>query len=102
MGCNGLPQRAQTALIGPNCRPVPNQGYETPWTHLLERHCWLAGSRLGDSDANEAVAVGIIGVAKAKEKLFGLIDQAEQILVPFGGRADVLKAAARFVAEQRA
>jgi farnesyl diphosphate synthase len=55
-----------------------------------------------DAGAGKATAVSILGVAKAKEKLFGLIDQAEQILSPFGERADVLKAAARFVAERRA
>jgi farnesyl diphosphate synthase len=55
-----------------------------------------------DAGAGKATAVGILGVAKAKEKLFGLIDEAEQTLAPFGARADVLKAAARFVAERRA
>jgi farnesyl diphosphate synthase len=55
-----------------------------------------------DADAGKATAVSILGVAKAKEKLFGLTDQAEQLLAPFGERADVLKAAARFVAERRA
>jgi farnesyl diphosphate synthase len=55
-----------------------------------------------DADAGKATAVSILGVAKAKEKLFRLIDQAELILAPFGEKADVLKAAARFVAERRA
>jgi farnesyl diphosphate synthase len=55
-----------------------------------------------DADAGKATAVSILGVARAKEKLFGLINQAEQILAPFGERAAVLKAAARFVAERRA
>jgi farnesyl diphosphate synthase len=55
-----------------------------------------------DAGAGKATAVSILGVVKAKEKLFGLIDQAEQLLAPFGDRADVLKAAARFVAERRA
>lgn len=55
-----------------------------------------------DADAHKATAVGILGVAKAKEKLFGLVEQAEQTLAPFGDRADMLKAAARFVAERRA
>jgi farnesyl diphosphate synthase len=55
-----------------------------------------------DAGAGKATAVGILGVAKAKAKLFGLIDEAEQTLAPFGDRADVLKAAARFVAERRA
>jgi farnesyl diphosphate synthase len=55
-----------------------------------------------DADAHKATVVGILGVAKAKEKLFGLVEQAEQTLAPFGDRADMLKAAARFVAERRA
>jgi farnesyl diphosphate synthase len=55
-----------------------------------------------DAGANKATAVAILGVAKAKEKLFGLVADAETTLAPFGDRADVLKAAARFVAERRA
>jgi farnesyl diphosphate synthase len=55
-----------------------------------------------DAEAGKATVVSILGVANAKEKLFGLIDQAEQILAPFGDKADLLKAAARFVAERRA
>jgi farnesyl diphosphate synthase len=55
-----------------------------------------------DAGAGKATAVGILGVARAREKLFGLIDEAERTLAPFGERADVLKAAARFVAERRA
>jgi farnesyl diphosphate synthase len=55
-----------------------------------------------DANAHKATAVGVLGVTRAKEKLFGLIDQAEQTLAPFGARADMLKAAARFVAERRA
>jgi farnesyl diphosphate synthase len=55
-----------------------------------------------DADAHKATAVGILGVAKAKEKLFGLIEQAETALAPFGTDAALLKAAARFVAERRA
>jgi farnesyl diphosphate synthase len=55
-----------------------------------------------DADACKATAVGILGVAKAKEKLFGLIEEAEQALAPFGAKAETLKAAARFVADRRA
>ncbi|MCL2429248.1 MAG: polyprenyl synthetase family protein [Alphaproteobacteria bacterium] len=55
-----------------------------------------------DADAHKATAVGILGVAKAREKLLHLVDEAEQTLAPFGKHADVLKAAARFVAERRA
>jgi farnesyl diphosphate synthase len=55
-----------------------------------------------DAGAHKATAVGILGVAKAKDKLFGLIEQAETALAPFGADAALLKAAARFVAERRA
>jgi farnesyl diphosphate synthase len=55
-----------------------------------------------DADAHKATAVGILGIAKAREKLLHLVDEAEQTLAPFGKHADVLKAAARFVAERRA
>jgi farnesyl diphosphate synthase len=55
-----------------------------------------------DADARKATAVSILGVAKAKKKLFGLIDEAEAALAPFGADAALLKAAARFVAERRA
>jgi farnesyl diphosphate synthase len=55
-----------------------------------------------DAEAHKATAVGILGVAKAKERLFELIAQAETALVPFGTDAALLKAAARFVAERRA
>jgi farnesyl diphosphate synthase len=55
-----------------------------------------------DAGAHKATAVGILGVARAKEKLFGLIEQAETALAPFGVDATLLKDAARFVAERRA
>ncbi len=55
-----------------------------------------------DAGAHKATAVGILGVGRAKEKLFGLIEQAETALAPFGSDAMLLKAAARFVAERRA
>ena len=55
-----------------------------------------------DADAHKATAVAILGVEQAKQKLFGLVAEAEATLAPFGPRAAVLKAAARFVAERRA
>jgi farnesyl diphosphate synthase len=55
-----------------------------------------------DADAHKATTVSILGVERAKQKLFGLIGEAETTLAPFGARAGVLKAAARFVAERRA
>jgi farnesyl diphosphate synthase len=55
-----------------------------------------------DAGAHKATTVSILGVERAKQKLFGLVAEAETTLAPFGTRADVLKAAARFVAERRA
>jgi farnesyl diphosphate synthase len=55
-----------------------------------------------DAGAHKATAVSILGIERAKQKLFGLIAEAETTLAPFGARAGVLKAAARFVAERRA
>ncbi len=55
-----------------------------------------------DADAHKATTVSILGIERAKQKLFGLVAEAETTLAPFGSRADVLKAAARFVAERRA
>jgi farnesyl diphosphate synthase len=55
-----------------------------------------------DAGAHKATAVAILGVAKARERLFGLVEEAESALAPFGADAALLKAAARFVAERRA
>jgi farnesyl diphosphate synthase len=55
-----------------------------------------------DADAHKATAVAILGVDKARERLYGLVGEAETALAPFGARAALLKAAARFVAERRA
>jgi len=55
-----------------------------------------------DADARKATAVAILGVTQARKKLFGLIEEAERALAPFGADAALLKSAARFVAERRA
>jgi farnesyl diphosphate synthase len=55
-----------------------------------------------DAGAHKATTVSILGVERAKQKLFGLIAEAETTLAPFGARGGILKAAARFVAERRA
>jgi geranylgeranyl pyrophosphate synthase len=55
-----------------------------------------------DAGAHKATAVAVLGVERAKQKLFGLVAEAEATLAPFGPRAAMLKAAARFVAERRA
>ena len=44
--------------------------------------------------------MGVLGIAKSKERLGALVEEASSALSVFGARAAVLKAAARFVAER--
>ena len=53
-----------------------------------------------DAAAGKATIVGVLGIAKSKERLKALVDEASTALAVFGERADVLKAAAKFVAER--
>jgi farnesyl diphosphate synthase len=55
-----------------------------------------------DAAANKATQVGVLGTAAAKRRLEALVTEAEQTLSSFGNSADVLKAAARFVATRSA
>jgi farnesyl diphosphate synthase len=55
-----------------------------------------------DAAANKATLVGVLGPAPAKRRLEALVIEAEAALAPFGSAADVLKAAARFVATRSA
>ena len=55
-----------------------------------------------DAAANKATLVGVLGPAPAKRRLEALVAEAETALAPFGHEADVLKAAARFVATRSA
>jgi farnesyl diphosphate synthase len=54
-----------------------------------------------DADAGKATLVGLHGAQWAREQLEGLTEQAETLLAPFGPKAEVLKAAARFIANRR-
>lgn len=54
-----------------------------------------------DAAAGKATIASILGVTKARERLAALVAEAGQVLAPFGDKADVLKAGARFVAERR-
>ncbi len=54
-----------------------------------------------DAAAGKATLVGLHGVEWARGQLSGLVEQAHDLLRPFGGEADVLRAAARFVAERQ-
>jgi farnesyl diphosphate synthase len=51
-----------------------------------------------DAAAGKGTLVGLHGENWARSQLAGLIEQAEELLSPYGEKADVLKAAARFVA----
>ena len=55
-----------------------------------------------DAAAHKATMVGALGPAAAKRRLDGLVAEAQAALDPFGSDADVLKAAARFVATRSA
>ena len=62
----------------------------------------LGKSTQKDEAAGKATMAGILGVEKAKDRLTQLVTDANAALAPFGGKADMLKAAARFVAERQA
>ena len=55
-----------------------------------------------DAAAHKATLVGVLGPAAARRRLESLVTEAQSALSPFGGRADVLKAAAQFVATRQA
>ena len=55
-----------------------------------------------DAAVNKGTFVSVLGMDQAKARLANLVTEAEQALAPFGRDADVLKTAARFVAERKA
>ena len=61
----------------------------------------LVGKQTGkDAVAGKATIVGILGVDGAKARLRAIVNDAETALKPFGRKADVLIAGAKFVAER--
>jgi farnesyl diphosphate synthase len=54
-----------------------------------------------DAAAHKATYISLVGIDEARRRLAELVGEAEAALEPFGSGADVLKAAARFVAERR-
>jgi len=54
-----------------------------------------------DAAAGKATLVSLCGVKGADARLDALVAEAESVLVPFGGKADILRAAARFTAERK-
>jgi farnesyl diphosphate synthase len=55
-----------------------------------------------DAAAHKATLVGLLGPSAARDRLDQLVAQAQSALDVFGTRADILKAAAKFVATRRA
>jgi farnesyl diphosphate synthase len=55
-----------------------------------------------DAAAGKATLVSILGIGNARARLAGLVNEAEAALTPFKGKADILRAAAHFIAERRA
>ena len=55
-----------------------------------------------DAAVNKGTFVSVLGLDQAKARLGKLVAEAEAALAPFGRDGDVLKTAARFVAERKA
>jgi farnesyl diphosphate synthase len=55
-----------------------------------------------DAAAHKATLVAVLGAAAARRRLESLVAEAQAALGPFGGDADILRAAARFVAQRQA
>jgi farnesyl diphosphate synthase len=55
-----------------------------------------------DAAVGKGTFVSVLGLDQAKARLKSLVSDAEQALAPFGRSADILKMAARFVAERKA
>ena len=69
----------------------------------LEGDATALGKATGkDQKAGKATLVGVLGRDRAKARLATLTAEAETALVPFGEKAAMLKACARFVAARRA
>ncbi len=54
-----------------------------------------------DAAAGKATLVAALGAAGARARLDALIGQADVALAPFGAKADILRAAARFIAQRQ-
>jgi farnesyl diphosphate synthase len=54
-----------------------------------------------DAEHGKATLAGLHGIEWTRRQLAGLVEQANELLEPYGEAADILRAAARFVAERR-
>jgi len=69
----------------------------------LESDVATLGKAAGkDAAAGKATLVATLGPAGARKRLAELVGEAEAALAPFGGKAEILRATARFIAERRA
>lgn len=69
----------------------------------VEGDAVTVGKQTGkDAAAGKATIVGMLGIPKARTRLATLVGEASEALSPFGAKANVLVAAARFVAERKA
>jgi farnesyl diphosphate synthase len=67
----------------------------------IEGDTATVGKQTGkDAAAGKATIVGVLGIAQSKERLKALVAEASSALSVFGDKAEVLKMAARFVAER--
>jgi farnesyl diphosphate synthase len=68
----------------------------------VEGDAATVGKQTGkDAAAGKATIVGVLGIVKSKDRLKALVEEASSALSMFGESADVLKMAARFVAERQ-
>jgi farnesyl diphosphate synthase len=68
----------------------------------IEGDAATVGKQTGkDAAAGKATIVAVLGIAESKKRLAALVEDAHACLSPFGTRGDVLKEAARFVAERQ-
>lgn len=67
----------------------------------VEGDAQAAGKRLQkDNDAGKATFVSILGLEGAKERATALVEQAKDVLSPYGAKADTLRAVAQYVIER--
>ena len=69
----------------------------------VEGDAATVGKAIGkDAALNKGTLVTLLGIAGAKDRLAARVAEAEEALAPFGKDADILKAAAHFVAYRQA
>lgn len=68
----------------------------------LTAHPETVGKATGkDGAAGKATLASLHGIDWARDQLHGLVEQASSLLQPYGGKADILRNCARFVAQRK-